>query len=73
MSLARDDIHELHSKASGLSHNYRDASGGTGGTHAYVNLHLATQLIHVYSNYCVVPPLPSTDGGTNQRLFSPEK
>jgi len=40
MNIARDDtgnIRELHSKASGLSRNFRDASGGTGGTPACVN------------------------------------
>ena len=40
MSIARDDagnIRELHTKASGLSSNFRDASGGTGGTRPCVN------------------------------------
>jgi hypothetical protein len=40
MSLARDDagnIRELHTKASGLSHNFRDASGGSGGSQPYVS------------------------------------
>jgi hypothetical protein len=40
MSIARDDtgnIRELHTKASGLSSNFRDASGGTGGTRLCVN------------------------------------
>jgi hypothetical protein len=40
MSIARDDmgnIRELHTKASGLPQNYRDASGGTDKTQVYVN------------------------------------
>jgi hypothetical protein len=40
MSIARDDagnIRELHTMASGLGRNFRDASGGTGGGKPYVN------------------------------------
>jgi len=40
MSLARDDtgnIRDLHTTASGLSRNFRDAAGATGGTPPYVD------------------------------------
>lgn len=70
MSLARDDtgnIRELHAKASGLSHNFRDASGGPGETQTYVNS----------PNYHPIPYVQTgrfpTDGGKSLHQFRPQE
>ena len=71
MSIARDDagnIRELHTKASGVSPNFRDASGGTGGTRQCVNFIEFTTL-SVRTTGC----LPTDGRKTPRQSFPQEK
>jgi hypothetical protein len=70
MSLARDDtgnIRELHTKASGLSRDFRDASGGSGETQPYVNSSNYHPILYVQTGRF------PTDGGKSLRQFRPQE